>query len=46
MSSVIDAIKGRTSANNFDTTHVMTNEEISELIAVAGETPTSFNQQN
>jgi nitroreductase len=46
MSSLIDAIKGRTSANNFDTTHVMTNEEISELIAVAGETPTSFNQQN
>jgi nitroreductase len=46
MTSVSQAIKSRISANNFDTTHVMTNAEISELVALAGEAPTSFNQQN
>lgn len=46
MTSVSEAIKGRISANNFDTTHVMTNAEISALIELAGHTPTSFNQQN
>ncbi len=46
MSSVTEAIKTRVSANNFDTGHIMTAAEISELVALAGETPTSFNQQN
>ena len=46
MTSVTEAIKARVSANNFDTTHVMTSAEISELVALAGEAPTSFNQQN
>ena len=46
MTAVFNAIKSRVSANNFDATHVMTEAEISELIELAGEAPTSFNQQN
>ncbi len=46
MTTVTEAIKARVSANNFDTTHVMSHEEISALVALAGEAPTSFNQQN
>ena len=46
MTTVTEAIKARISANNFDTAHVMTNAEITELVALAGEAPTSFNQQN
>lgn len=46
MTTVTEAIKARVSANNFDATHVMTKAEISELVALAGEAPTSFNQQN
>ncbi len=46
MSGITDAIKGRTSANNFDTTHVMSDAEIHELVALTNETPTSFNMQN
>lgn len=46
MSSVIDAIRARTSANNFDPTHTLTREEITELVALATESPSSFNMQN
>ena len=46
MTSVTDTITARISANNFDTSHVMTEAEISDLVAVAGQAPTSFNQQN
>ena len=46
MTRVTEAIKARVSANNFDTTHVMSQAEVSALVALAGEAPTSFNQQN
>jgi len=46
MTDIFSAINGRTSANNFDPTHVMTHEEITELAELANQTPTSFNQQN
>lgn len=46
MTAIIEAIKGRTSANNFDPTHQMTREEILEIVALTNETPTSFNMQN
>jgi nitroreductase len=46
MTDVITAIKSRTSANNFDPTHVMTQAEIADLVTIANEAPTSFNQQN
>ncbi len=46
MSAVSTAIKSRVSANNFDATHIMSPSEISDLVALAGEAPTSFNQQN
>ena len=46
MSTVIDAIRQRTSANNFDPTHVMSREEITELVSLATESPSSFNMQN
>lgn len=46
MISVTEAITGRISANNFDTSHVMTEADVSELVALAGQAPTSFNQQN
>ncbi len=46
MTTVIEAIRGRTSANNFDATHVMSREEITELVALATESPSSFNMQN
>lgn len=46
MSNTIDIIKQRTSANNFDPTHVLTKQEIEELVNLAIEAPTSFNMQN
>lgn len=46
MTTVIEAIRGRTSANNFDATHVMSREEITELVTLATESPSSFNMQN
>ena len=46
MTDVFSAINSRTSANNFDPTHVMTQAEITELAQLANQTPTSFNQQN
>ena len=46
MAAVFNAIKNRVSANNFDATHVMSVAEIAELVELAGEAPTSFNQQN
>ena len=44
--SIADIIKQRTSANNFDPTHVLSNSEIEELVNLAIESPTSFNMQN
>ena len=46
MTTVIDAIRQRTSANNFDPTHVMSREAITELVSLATESPSSFNMQN
>ena len=46
MSNVVNIIKSRTSANNFDPTSVISEAEIAELITLAGEAPTSFNMQN
>jgi nitroreductase len=46
MTTVIDAIRQRTSANNFDPTHVMSREDITELVSLATESPSSFNMQN
>ena len=46
MTDVFSAINGRTSANNFDTTHVMSNQEILALAELTNQTPSSFNQQN
>lgn len=46
MTDVISAIRARTSANNFDPTHVMSAADISALVTLAGEAPSSFNQQN
>ena len=46
MLNTIDAIKQRTSANNFDPTHVMSKAEIEDLVSLAIESPTSFNMQN
>ena len=43
---IADIIKQRTSANNFDPTHVLSNSEIEELVNLAIESPTSFNMQN
>jgi nitroreductase len=42
----IHTIKQRISANNFDTTHIMSESEITELINIATEAPSSFNVQN
>jgi len=46
MTTVIDAIRQRTSANNFDPTLVMSREDITELVSLATESPSSFNMQN
>lgn len=46
MTDIAVAITGRTSANHFDPTHVISHEEILELAQLANQTPTSFNQQN
>mgnify|MGYP000343605093 FL=1 len=46
MTTVIDTIRQRTSANNFDPTHVMSREDITELVSLATESPSSFNMQN
>jgi nitroreductase len=46
MNDVFSVINQRTSANNFDPSHVMSVDEITELAQFANQTPTSFNQQN
>jgi nitroreductase len=46
MTDALKIIEGRTSANNFDTTHVMTASEIEELVSYAQHAPTAFNLQN
>ena len=46
MTDVFSAINGRTSANNFAPTHVITPAQITELAQLTNQTPTSFNQQN
>ena len=46
MTDTLSTIKARTSANNFDTTHVMSNADIEELVSYAQHAPTAFNLQN
>lgn len=46
MTDTLSTIKARTSANNFDTTHVLTPAEIEELVSYAQHAPTAFNLQN
>lgn len=46
MANTLDVIKARTSANQFDTTHTLSEAEITELVQYAQEAPTSFNMQN
>ncbi len=46
MSDAISIIKERTSANNFDSTHHLSQAEIEELVQLTINTPTSFNMQN
>ena len=46
MTDTLSTIKGRTSANNFDTTHVLSTAEIEELVSYAQHAPTAFNLQN
>ena len=46
MTTALDAIRSRTSANHFDPTHVMSREEVTELVSLATESPSSFNMQN
>jgi len=46
MTDTLSTIKARTSANNFDTTHVLTLAEIEELVSYAQHAPTAFNLQN
>jgi len=46
MNDVFSVINQRTSANNFDPSHVMSVVEITEFAQFANQTPTSFNQQN
>ncbi|PPQ34202.1 hypothetical protein CCR94_00010 [Rhodoblastus sphagnicola] len=42
----LENIKNRISANFFDPSHKLTNEEIVELVKYAQEAPSSFNMQN
>ncbi|MEM7645434.1 MAG: nitroreductase family protein [Pseudomonadota bacterium] len=44
--NVSDALKNRLSANAFDTSAELTKEQITELVELASESPTSFNSQN
>ena len=46
MSDTLATIQGRTSANNFDPTHHMSEAQIQELVELTLNTPTSFNMQN
>ena len=46
MTTAIDILKNRTSANNFDKTKSMSEAEIKELISYATEAPSSFNIQH
>ena len=41
-----DLIKSRTSANNYDRTRKLSNEEIAQLISLATHSPSAFNFQN
>ena len=42
----IDAIKQRRAVKNFDPEHIMSREEINQLMALARLSPTAYNQQN
>ena len=46
MIDALENIKNRISANFFDSSHKLTNEEIIELVKYAQEAPSSFNMQN
>lgn len=46
MTHVIEAITSRTSVNNYDRTHQLSDAEIGELIALATQAPSAFNGQN
>lgn len=46
MTDTLSIIKNRTSANNFDPTHVLSTAEIEELVSYAQHAPTAFNLQN
>lgn len=46
MSSIEQAIEARISANHFDTTRPLTDDEIAELVRLATLAPSAFNAQN
>lgn len=46
MTDTLTTIKSRTSANNFDPTHVLSTAEIEDLVSYAQHAPTAFNLQN
>jgi len=46
MTDTLSIIKSRTSANNFDPTHVLSTAEIEDLVSYAQHAPTAFNLQN
>lgn len=46
MTDTLSIIKNRTSANNFDPTHVLSTAEIEDLVSYAQHAPTAFNLQN
>lgn len=46
MTDTLSTIKTRTSANNFDPTHVLSTAEIEDLVSYAQHAPTAFNLQN
>jgi len=45
MSSILEVLKERVSANHFDTTKTLTESEIKDLVSYACEAPSSFNIQ-
>lgn len=44
--TTLEAIRGRVSANKFDPAQELPRQEISELVDLAAQAPSSFNQQN
>lgn len=46
MTDTLSTIKTRTSANNFDPTHILSTAEIEDLVSYAQHAPTAFNLQN